>query len=725
MQKGNAMNINSLLQKMTLKEKLAQMSQYLASMINTDAESDITGPSAALRLSYDDIASTGSCLGLSGKATAKQIIDVQSKHLEADPHKIPLLFMRDVIHGYRTIYPIPLGMGAAFDEQLVYDCCRMAAKESAVSGIQVTFSPMVDLTRDCRWGRNMEGTGEDTWYNSKMGAVMVKGYQGDLTGKYDIAACVKHLAAYGAPEAGRDYNTTEISDHSLKEYYLPSYKASVDAGVKMVMTSFNTVNGIPSSANKWLVSELLRKEWGFDGIVISDWGALGELRAHGFAEDTKQAALTALDAGTDIEMMSSCFIHNLEALINEGKITEAQVDEAVLRILKLKDELGLFDDPYRSISPEEEEKYCLCDEHRALARKAAQKSAVLLKNEGVLPFKTDIKSIALIGPFANKPMLGSWACNGSEDEAVSVAQGVRNALPEASVVVEEGCSGELNAKTVKRLIDDAVSAARVCDCVLLCLGESAGMSGEGNSRADVSLPDAQKELIRKVVRANKNTAIVLFTGRPLALGDIIEDMPAVFTAWHPGTEGGNAIADLLFGKVNFSGHLTMSFPYHVGQAPIYYNHMRTGRPKPNEEWTQGYCSRYIDCPNRPLFPFGYGLSYTAFEYGDPSVSSIALHKGEKITASARIKNTGKVKGSTVAQLYIHDNFASYVRPVRELRGYQVIELEPGEERTVSFEIDEEMLAFHTNDGFIAEKGRFEVFITSDALSGKPVAFELK
>ncbi len=718
------MDIRTLLAQMTLAEKLAQMSQYLTSYVAWDAQSDVTGPHAELNLTPENLASLGSCLG--SRISAAEVMRLQDKHMAEDPHHIPLIFMRDVIHGYRTVYPIPLGMGATWDETLVADCCRMAAKEASVSGVQVTFSPMVDLTRDCRWGRNMEGTGEDPWLNSRMAAAMVNGYQGDMTGKYHLASCVKHFAAYGAAEAGRDYNTTDMSVHTLREYYLPAYRAAVDAGARMVMTAFNTLGGMPCTANQWLYRDVLRGEWGFGGMVISDWGAFREMCVHGFAENHKEVAEYAIHAGTDMEMMTACYIHYLPALIEEGKVSMEEVDAAVLRILKIKEEMGLFENPYASISPEDEARFCLCDEHRDLARRAAESASVLLKNDGVLPFSEAVRKVAVIGPYADCAMLGSWACNGTAEEAVSIVEGIRRALPQATVTVAAGCSPELNAGFDALMTRDAVEIAKVADAVVLCLGERANMSGEGNSRADVGLPDAQKHLIRAISAVNPNTAVILFNGRPLALGDIIDDMPAVLTMWQPGTEGGNAAANLLFGRVNFSGHLTMSFPYHVGQAPIYYNHMNTGRPKPSELSAMGFVSRYIDCPNRPLFPFGYGLSYTTFDFGKPSLSADTMYPGETLTASVTVKNTGDRAGSAVVQLYIRDCVASLVRPVRELRGYEKVWLAPGETRTVSFEINESMLAFHTADGsFKSEPGKFEVWLSADAESGEVCSFCLR
>lgn len=719
------MDIHALLKSMTLEQKLAQMSQYGTSVLYSGAEDDVTGPARDLGLTAEHIAAVGSTLG---SGTAEMVIAMQKDHLAKDPNKIPLLFMRDVIHGYRTVYPVPLGMGATWDEGIVYECCRMAAKEAAVSGITVNFSPMVDLVRDCRWGRNMETTGEDAWYNSRMAATMVKGYQGDdLTGKYDIAACVKHFAAYGAAESGRDYNTTDMSDYTLYEHYMPAYRAAVDAGVEMVMTSFNSLNGVPCAGNPWLVKDLLRGEWGFDGVVISDWNSFHEMISHGFVENGKQAAEKALNGETDIEMMSSTYIHYVKELIEEGKVSEKQIDRAVLRILKLKDKLGLFENPLRATSVEEEEKYCLCEEHRAIARRAAEQAAVLLKNDGVLPLSEDIKRLAVIGPFAACGMNGWWSCQGKTEESVSVAAGLRDALPQAEITCVAGCTDGLHDQTNAAMLEEAIVAARKAEAVVLCLGEQEAWSGEGNSRGDVGLPDVQKELLRRVAAVNPNTVVLLFNGRPLALGDVIDDVPALFTMWQPGTEGGSAAARLLLGRVNFSGHLTMTFPYHVGQAPIYYNSMRTGRPKPGDDSTVGYVSRYVDMPNAPLFPFGYGLSYTTFAYGKPTLSASTLKKGsgEAITLSVTVKNTGKVAGATVVQLYIRDLVASLVRPVRELRGYERVMLAAGEEKTITFTVDESMLAFRKESGKVeAEVGDFHLWASSDSASGEPAVLKL-
>ncbi len=717
------MDLQALLNKMTLEQKLAQMSQFNAIFLFKDAGGEITGPAKALSLTASELDSTGSVLNFVGASRMKEI---QERHMQDDPNKIPLLFMQDVIHGYRTIYPVPLGMGATWDPSLMEECCRMAAKEASVAGVQVTFAPMVDLVRDCRWGRVMESTGEDPYLNCLFSKAQVRGFQGDMTGKYDIASCVKHFAAYGAAEAGRDYNTVDMSERSLRQDYLPAYKAAVDEGVEMLMTSFNLINGVPSSGNKWLVDELLRKEWGFDKIVISDYDAFREMKKHGYCENDYECAYKAIEAGTDIEMMSNCYLKNMSRLIDEGKVSIEQIDKAVMRILELKDKMGLFENPFGSASEEEEKIFNLCPEHRALAKKAALKSAVLLKNNGTLPLKTDVVNVAVVGPFANKGMIGAWSCGGKEEEAVSVADGVKTLLQNAKVSVVKGCEGVAKELPNTKEIAKAVRVAKKSDCVILCLGEKREYSGEGNSRADVTLSLAQKELVRKVVKANPNAVAVLFNGRPLALSDIIDDMPAVMTIWQPGTEGGSAVADLLFGKENFEGRLPMSFPREVGQAPIYYNRMRTGRPpkNPNDN-TRGYESRYLDCLNTPLFPFGYGLSYTQFEISAPVLDKTELTMDGKIRASVTVKNVGNVKGVETVQLYICDRYASLVRPMQELKGYEKVELDVGEEKTVTFEIDAEMLKFYTSNGkFEAEKGEFNLWVSSSAENGESIRFDL-
>ncbi len=717
------MDLKSLLSKMTLDEKLGQMSQFNTNCLILDSEGGVTGPAMALSLTPEEIAATGSTLNFTGAAEMKK---AQDEHIKADRLGIPLLFMQDVIHGFRTIYPIPLGMGASFDTDLVKECSKMAAKEAAVGGVQVTFSPMVDLVRDARWGRCMESTGEDVYLNSLMAKAQVEGYQGDYSSKYNIAACAKHFAAYGAAEGGRDYNTVDMSMRSLRDYYLPAYKACVDAGVDMVMTSFNLINGVPSSGNKWLIDDLLRKEWGFDKVVISDYNAFREMKMHGFCKDDYECAEAAMTAGTDIEMMSNCYIKHAKKLLSDGKITEEQIDKSVMRILELKEKLGLFENAYGAASEEEEKRLFLCEEHRNLVRLAAEKSAVLLKNEGVLPFSDEAKSVAVIGPFADKGMIGFWSCHGKSDEAVSAYSGIAAMLGEDKVFLAKGADSALKATPDAALIDEAVLLAGRCDCVVLALGEEANFSGEGNSRADITLSPAQKELVRRVSAVNPNTVSVLYCGRPLALGDIIDDMKATVVMWQPGTEGGSALANLLFGKVDFEARLPMSFPYHVGQMPLYYNRMNTGRPRLDEFKAGAYISQYLDYPNIALYPFGYGLSYADFEISEPTVSADVMKRGGSITVSAELKNVSDREGSALVQLYIRDTVASLVRPIKELRGFKRVRLGANASSRVEFTVTEDDLKFYTKDaGFAAESGEFKVFVGLSSAEERAVSFNLE
>ncbi len=715
------MNLKQLLKQMTLEQKLAQLSQYNANCLHVGVEGDVTGPAGELSLTKDQVSAVGSTLNYIGADMMKEI---QDEHMENDPNKIPMLFMQDVVHGYKTIYPIPLALGASFDEDLVEECSRMAAKESAVGGVHVAFGPMVDLVRDPRWGRCMETTGEDPYLNCQMSKATVRGYQGKMKGKYDMAACVKHFAAYGGAEAGRDYNTVDMSERTLRDYYLPAYKAAVDEKVEMVMTSFNLLNGVPSSGNKWLMNDILRKEWGFKGIVISDYNAIREMKEHGYCETEMECAEKSIKATTDIEMMSATYLQQIPTLIENKKISIKEIDKAVMRVLKLKEKMGLFENPYLSADAEEENRICLSPAHREIARKAAEKSAVLLKNDGVLPFSTEVKKVGVIGPFADKGMIGFWACHGKAEEAVSVAQGIKNLLPDAQVEIVEGCSSKMNETDISS-VQDAVELAKTCDAVVICVGETAEMSGEGNSRAEIRLSLAQQTLIREVAKVNAKTAVVLFNGRPLVLEGIINDMPALVDAWQPGTEGGSAIANLLFGKVNFSAKLPMTFPKSEGQIPIYYNSYNTGRPKGDDSSDAGYCSRYQDMGNLPLFPFGYGLSYTDFEISAPKLSASAMRKKDKIKVSVTVKNTGAVDGETVVQLYIRDDFASLVRPVKELKGYKKVFVKAGGEKEVTFKINEEMLRFWTaKNKFESEKGTFTVWVSDCSNSGEGVKFEL-
>lgn len=703
------MDLKALINKMSVHEKIGQLTQYNANLfLNTTAE--ITGPMQALGLTQKDLAAAGSVLNFS---CLEEIKAIQSAHLEKDPHKIPMVFMMDVIHGYRTIYPIPLGLGCSFDPQLAEDCSYMAAKEASADGVQVTFTPMVDYVRDARWGRVMETGGEEPRLTSVMAQAQIRGFQGENMAAPDrLATCVKHYAGYGGAEAGRDYNLVELSQRELREFYLPAYKACIDAGAPMLMPSFNSLNGVPSTVNPMLMQQILREEWHFEGMVISDYNAIGELISHGVAADQKEAAKLAFENGCHMEMCSSTYFHHLEELLNEGVFTMEQLDEAVLRVLELKDKLGLFEDPYHGADKERAESLFLCDEHRALVRRAAEESAVLLKNDGVLPFSEKLGKVAVIGPFAaSKAIKGFWSCQGKDQECVSVYEGVCDLLGAQKVVSAPGC-GNLWNDTDTSGFAEAVALAREADAVVLCVGEPQNYSGEGNSRTDLRLPGMQEELVRQVCAANPNTAVVLFNGRPLDLSAVDAAAPAILTMWFPGTEGGNAAANLLFGRANPSGKLDMTYPRNVGQCPIYYNRTNTGRPK----WTgtpkhTGYASDYIDCATLPLYSFGHGLSYSQFTYSGLQVSSYELERNGGIQVSVKVKNESDRTGKEVVQLYMHDLVASVVRPLQQLIGFQKVSFAPREEKTVTFTVTEEDLRFWNPEGKqISEPGDIRLMI---------------
>ena len=701
------MDIRKLLAGMTLPQKIGQLMQYNA-VLFSDSKAEITGPQTELDLTDEQLTLVGSVLNFRSVDEMKRI---QDAHLEQDPNKIPMVFMMDVIHGFRTIFPIPLGFGCSFDEKLVEDCSRMAAREASSYGVQVTFTPMMDYARDARWGRVMETCGEDVLVNSRLGAAQIRGFQrDDLSDPENMATCVKHFAAYGGAEAGRDYNTVDIAERTLREFYLPAYKACLDAGSPMIMPSFNALNGVPSIANSWLMKKILKEEWGFDGIVISDYNAVGELLIHGIADNMKDAARYAFENGCDMEMCSSSYAHYLEELVHEGVFTEEQVDEAVLRVLELKQRLGLFEDPYHGASKEKGDALFLCPEHRALVKQAAEESAVLLKNNGVLPFSKNVKKIALIGPMAAEhAILGFWSCNGRTSESVTVEEGISALLPQAQVKVVTGCGNKWNDTDTSGFAD-AVAAAKDADVVVLCLGEPYNYSGEGNSRSDIGLPGMQLELAKQVIAANENSAVLLFNGRPLALEELDAVAPAMLTMWFPGTEGGNAAAELLFGDANPCGKLTMSFPRAVGQCPIYYNHTNTGRPAwQNTPCEDGYASRYIDCSTMPLYSFGHGLSYSKFTYGELKLSSDTLSADGSLTASITVRNDGPMAGKETVQLYMRDMVASVVRPVQQLLDFKKILLQPGEEQTVEFTVTEPMLRFwNAENKLISEPGEFRL-----------------
>nr|WP_184184251.1 beta-glucosidase BglX [Paenibacillus sp. JGP012] len=712
-----------LVNQMTLEEKVAQLLQLTANFYEgTDTQGQITGPMEEMGITEQSVNASGSILGLSG---AQAIMDVQQAYLKKSRLGIPLLFMADVVHGFKTIFPIPLAIGCSWDLELAEKSAEIAARESAVSGLHVTFAPMVDLVRDPRWGRVMETTGEDPYLNSLFAAAFVRGYQGDnLTEEVDrLAACVKHFAAYGAAEGGRDYNTVDMSERQLREYYLPAYKAALDAGVEMVMTSFNTVDGIPASGNEKLMRGILRDEWGFDGVLISDWASIREMIAHGAAEDDREAAYRAIRAGVDMEMMTPCYVNHLPELIQKGELEERLVDEAVLRILQLKDKLGLFDNPFRAADPVREREIVFSKEHREVSRELAAKSAVLLKNEAqVLPLQPGA-NVALIGPFAqSEDILGWWACEGVKADAVKLGTALQERLPQGTVRTAQGSD-------VHTITDEQVAAAlevaHQSDVIVLALGEDSEMSGEAGSRTDIRLPAAQLKLVQALKATGKPIASVIFNGRPLDLHGVVHESHAVLEAWFPGSEGGAAIADVLTGAVNPSGRLTMSFPQSVGQVPVYYNHFNTGRPINPDNTENRYVSKYLDSVNEPLFPFGYGLSYTSFVYGDVEVSAEEMTASNPLTVQVSVTNTGDRHGVETVQLYVRDVSGDVVRPMRELKDYVKLSLAPGESGTATFTLSETQLRYHHADlGYRSDRGEFRIMVGPNSNDTQSRTFKL-
>ena len=705
-------DLQALLAQMTLDEKIGQLVQTNGIMFLKD-DTELTGPAAELKIDLDYRKNIGSLLNFKN---ADNAIEIQTKYMQQNRNKIPMLFAMDVIHGCRTIYPIPLALGASFDPELVEECSAMAAKEAAADGIHLTFSPMVDLSRDARWGRVMEGFGEDAYYTGVMASAQIRGYKGKgLSSNESIATCAKHFAAYGAGEGGRDYNTADMSEYALREYFLPAYKACVDAGVDMIMPSFNSVSGIPSTANKHLLCDILRDEWGFDGIVNSDYAAVKELVTHGVAKDYKECARLAFSAQCDIDMISPCYAGYLKELIEEGIFTEEELDRSVMRVLKLKQELGLFDDPYHGADPARVEALELCDEHRKIVRRAAEESAVLLKNDGVLPFSKEIKKIALIGPYADShDILSWWKARGNKERTVTVAEGIKNLLPDADVTVLSACGMAYNDNDDSTL-EEAIKLAKNADIAIICVGEYYRYSGEANSRTDITLSPAQRKLILKISSAQPNSAVLLFGGRPLVLTEENECAHAILNMYLPGHEGGNAAARLLFGEVSPSGKVSMSFPRSVGQCPIYYNRTQTNRP-PRKEYLDvpsphNFTSAYLDCGTSPLFTFGYGLSYASFRYDSMTLDKTQLTKDGKITVSVTLTNISNLGAKEVVQLYTHDLVASMVRPIQEFKAFKKIYLAPNETKTVEFEITEPMLRFwNYNNEFLSEAGEFTVSV---------------
>ena len=707
--------LQDLLGQMTQAEKIDQLQQLMAAFYSEKAE-EKTGPMGDLDLTEENIKNAGSTLGISG---AKEAIRVQKSYMENNRLHIPTLLMADIIHGFRTIFPIPLGLGATWDVAAAEKMAEISAKEAAVSGLHVTFSPMVDLVRDPRWGRVMESTGEDPFLNSRFAEAFVKGYQGeDLTHDFmRVAACVKHFAAYGAAIAGRDYNTVNMSERQLRESYLPGYHAAIQAGAKLVMTSFNTVDGIPATGNKWLFRDVLRDDLGFEGTVISDWGAISEMIPHGVAANEKEAAELAIKAGVDIEMMTSTYSHYLAELIAEGRIDAGLVDEAVLRILELKNDLGLFENPYRGADETAEAALILCEDHRQAAREIAEKAIVLLKNEAVLPLKATEK-VALVGPAAaSNDVLGAWSWQGQKAEAISLAQAFAK---DQSVV--SGTETFDYFTPSEAAVAEALTLAKTADKVIVALGEADWMSGEAASRTDIRLPQAQLDFFKKILAVNENVIVTLYNGRPLDLREL-DGAKAIVEAWFPGTEAGHALKNILTGAVNPSGRLSMSFPESVGQVPVYYNTDNTGRPyesAPDEK----YVSKYLDCSNYAKYPFGFGLSYSNFNYSQLTLSD-TMTASESLVASVTVTNDSAVAGVETVQLYLRDLVGEVVRPLKELKGFQKVSLAAGESKTVRFTITEDLLRYvHPNQITSSDAGSFTLTIGGSSVSGLSSDFQL-
>ncbi len=714
--------VSDLMSRMTLSEKLGQL--------NLPSSGDIvTGQAQS-----SDIASKireGKVGGLFNIKTAEKIRAVQQIAITESRLKIPLIFGMDVIHGYKTTFPIPLGLSCSWDMQLIEKTARVAAQECSGDGINWTFSPMVDISRDPRWGRMAEGSGEDPFLGSQIAQAMVRGYQGDdLSKNNTIVACAKHFALYGASEAGRDYNTTDMSRIRMYNEYLPPYKAAVDAGVGTMMSSFNEIDGIPATGNRWLMTELLREQWGFNGFVVTDYTAIAEMIDHGMG-DLKQVSAMALKAGIDMDMVSDGFLNTLEQSVLDGKVLMTEIDNACRRILEMKYRLGLFDDPFRYCDAERVKNEVFTPENRQFAREVASQSFVLLKNDNqTLPLKRDAK-IALVGPLVsnNENMPGTWSVATDFEKSVSVLDGFREYLgSHANLSVSKGCNLVADQELDKRvsvfgkptnwdsrppkvMIAEAVALAKKADVVVAALGESAEMSGESSSRTDIGLPETQRELLTALLATGKPVVLILFTGRPLTLVWENANIPAILNVWFPGTEAGHAIADVLYGKVNPSGKLTATFPQNLGQVPIYYNHKNTGRPLPEGQWFQKFRSNYLDVSNEPLYPFGYGLSYTIFSYGNMKVSKHQIYGNDTLTASIQLSNTGEADGAETVQLYIRDLVGSVTRPVKELKGFKKVFLKAGETKTISFDITPSDLMFYNNDlVYDWEPGEFVIMI---------------
>ena len=726
--------IDELMGKMTLQEKIGQLNLPVTGDIITGSavSGDVVGKIKA-----------GQVGGLFNMKGVQSIRSLQEIAVKQSRLGIPLIFGMDVIHGYETVFPIPFAMSMSWDMEAIRNSARIAAVEATADGICWTFSPMVDICREPRWGRMSEGSGEDPFLGAAICRAMIEGYQGtDLADKVTMMACVKHFALYGAPEAGRDYNTVDMSRVRMFNEYFPPYKAGVEAGAGSFMTSFNVIDYIPATGNRWLMTEVLRDRWGFDGFVVTDYTAISEMMNHGMG-DLQTVSALALNAGTDMDMVANGFLGTLEQSLDEGKVSIEAIDKACRRILEAKYKLGLFDDPYRYLDAKRAKKEVYTDEHRSAARQLATETFVLLQNkDNVLPLKRAGK-IALVGPLANTRanMPGTWSVAASSDRYSTLLEAMRRAVGDkAEVMYAKGCNVCYDAELEKNstmfgremrderpvdvMRDEALRIARECDVIVAAMGEPSEMSGESSSRSDLSILDAQKDLLTALKATGKPIVLLNFSGRATVMDWEVENIPTILNVWFGGSEAADAICDVVFGDVAPSGKLTVTMPRNVGQIPIYYNHLNTGRPSPR--WFSKYTSNYLDVPNDPLFPFGYGLSYTTFEYSPLTLSQDVMTASGDITASVTVTNTGAVEGTEVVQLYIRDLVGSISRPVQELKGFERISLKPGQSRTVNFTINADLLKFFNKDlDYVCEPGDFEVMVGTNSRDVQRKSFTLR
>ncbi len=732
---GASQRVAKLMSKMTLEEKIGQLNLITPGGTVTG---EVVSKDVETKMKKGLV---GGIFGIRGAAEVRKAQEIAVKESRLG---IPLLVGMDVIHGHKTVFPIPLGLSCTWDMDLIETSARIAAKEATADGIMWTFSPMVDIARDPRWGRISEGSGEDPYLGSKIAAAMVRGYQGkDLSDPTTMLACVKHYALYGAAEGGRDYGTVDMSKVRMHNEYLPPYKAAIAAGVRSVMTSFNVVDYVPATASDYLYKDVLRKEWGFDGLVVTDYTAINEMIEHGIG-DLQEVSKRAINATVDMDMVGEGYLTTLKNSIDKGEVSIQTIDKSCLRILLAKEEVGILDDPYLYFDESRAKMDIFTAENRRFARKAAAASFVLLKNDkNILPLKKDAK-IALIGPLADsrRNMLGTWSVSGDHEQAVTVLEGFQNAVtnPEhllyakgANISDDREFSKRVNAfgeeitidkRSPEEMIDEAMKVAMHSDVIIAVVGEAADMSGEASSMADIRLQPSQRKMLKALKSLGKPVIMVLYNGRPMVITEELEDMDAILDVWFGGTEGGNAIADVLFGDVNPSGKLTTSFPFSVGQIPIYHAMLNTGRPDPGTQ--SKFRSNYLDIPNTPALPFGFGLSYTTFSYSNLKISSDKMLKTSKITVTVDVKNTGDRAGDEIVQMYIRDVVASISRPMKELKGFEKIHLKQGESKTVSFTIDDSLLKFYNSDlELIAEPGVFEVMIGQNSKDVQKVSFVLE